>query len=598
MSNWFTRIIRPPTLGYAEDDAADAAIRKAKGGVGGTENIYEWHVDGDGYEWKRNKVTGESTKTDNRFPVRAATPDIEYDNSGMAYRWTTDSSGRPTQDFLGPRFDRPDKAYGYRAPSAPRYPTSGVTATGQSYTVDGYTGAITLGPVYGELATSRSPQQLRQDVLDDIAAQRAYTDRQTADDQRFRTGERLGGQTFTSGENQLGRDFTAGESQINRQFTSGESNIDRAQRAGEFAANYSITKAQAQRQDREAALNAAKTYTDLTASPDLTGFQRFLSAGGGSVGNALQRGATSLTREGQLGGARALQVSEQPLPTYMDYNFTPQTNPYAGLTNAAARPPAAPAVTPPRPMPTAQQNLAAHIVPTAANSSNFENRPTTTAETNAWMAGIPDAPDFVKAGLPALAYGTSALPRYALGTQDVPVGTGTQFISGDDTDPADPMAGGADPEAVTINDPTGDATFSVDPLEQPGSPEPSGGRSAELSALLKALSQFLDKGEEPAPMPVAPRYAFGTYMMPGYAYGTGIMESDNPYIDRVMAQRQATPYSLNTFDAGYALQSPTQRSINEMGAQVATGVPMAEFGFEAAKYRPGFLSRDALQLGQ
>lgn len=558
--------------------------------------------------------------------------DIQYDAQGNAYVWTVTrnkvgeaSGGRWT---AAPEFNNPTKAAGYRAPKeaptyAPQYPQGGITATGQTYTVDPYTGAFTLGPVYGTLATSRTPAQLRQDVLDDIAGQRGYNTGerlagqtyQTGErlgGQTFQTGERLGGQAFQAGENQLGRLFTSGEntlnrqfqgaeSSINRQFTSGESAIDRAQRAGEFAANYSITRAQAQRQDREAALNAARTYTELTASPDLTGYQRFLSAGGGSVGNALQRGATSLTREGQLGGARALQVAEQPLPTYADYNYVPQANPYAGLTNqfasasnpyagmsnpavGAAPTAAAAPVVMPTIMPTAQQNLGAHIVPTAANSSDFVDRPTTAAETNAWMAGIPGAPDFVKAGLPA----------YAHGTQDAPVGTYTQFISGDDAS-ADPFAEGADPEAVTINDPTGDATFSVDPLETPGAPE-GGNRTAELGALLAAIGRFLE-GEQAAPPP-APMGAPLGGMPPRFAFGTGIMPQDDPYIDRVIAQRQATSFDLNPFDAGYFHQSPTVRSINETAAQVATGAPSSEFGWEAAKYRPGFLSRDALQLGQ
>ena len=602
------------------------------------------------------------------------------------------------------------------AAAAPLYPEGGVTTTGQTYKIDRYTGDITLGPIYGTLATTRTPQQLRQDVLEDIAAQRAYTDKQTADSQRYNTGERLGGQTFNSGEGQLGRQFTSGENTLNRQFqgaesmlgrqfTSGESAIDRAQRAGEFAANYSITKAQAQRQDREAALNAAKTYTELTASPDLTGFQRFLSAGGGSVGNALQRGATSMTREGQLGGARALQVSEQPLPTYMDYNYAPQTNPYAGATNQymgmtnpyanamnpviAIQRAAVPAATIP----------AATVTPRAVVAPSIDGGSWNPGTSGQSYLDRPNVPDFVKPGYVAppmpspastpapfvtqaavpseglqwdagsgFAYGTKVGPiyRYALGTQDMPVGMDTQFMSGDSTS-LDPMSGGARPETVSINDPTGDATFSVDPLQPPDGPS-EGGRAAELSALLKALSQFLDKGEEPAPMPVAPRYAFGTYMMPEapryglgtsfkkavrgvrdvaegagdyarsavrglldyniygdnledvetarrlgitpaeaailreraiprYAYGTGIMESDNPYIDRVMAQRQATPYTMNTQAADYSFGSPTLRSINEMGAQVATGVPMVEFGYEANRLRPGMLSSPQARAG-
>lgn len=978
MFKWFTRIIRPPTLGYADDDKLNRIIDKVESG--------------------------------------GTTPTTKYDffiaQDGTTYSVINGIIQKP--------------ALGKTNPPG----TS--SSTSQSY----------QDPVYLEIL-----RQQGKDAADQFWA-KIKADREAADAQRkfltnerlggekFTTGERLGGQTFTtgerlgrqefdSGESQLGRQFTSGENTLNRQFqgaesmlgrqfTSGESAIDRAQRAGEFAANYSITKAQAQRQDREAALNAAKTYTELTASPDLTGFQRFLSAGGGSVGNALQRGATSMTREGQLGGARALQVSEQPLPTYMDYSFTPEKNPYAGATNQymnatnqyanavnpvlaiqrAAVPAATiPAATVPAVMPTAQSNLAAHIVPTAANSSNFENRPMNAAEISAWSASIPGAPYFVtgnpaspggpnyvpsgttglaygtgpgampiyrsaygtqdmprygfgtqtnrllgrpdrlpvdpepindpfstipdalvlsdqgraalegtrgkwdfedwvrgyyqpmnsrlktdmtettgphhatnahefthsaqsrnaidldrfvavlqkpevikdvaaalsrqggnaftdegnwvggvgypenlqelidnvakgkirkdgplgtswgpgydrphlytaiseayggraynmpaelrgffphlqqtesaddpnaeaprdgrmrrlqagaqnklrdfidssgvdsaagalpdtrvgraasevyndipaivqnpigyakhlkdgglgrllsgappvdhydkplpydpryfplkemmeerraRGGLEAFnppfpdtslnayrallaadtaakdaaeqeaplrsdfsAYGTGGMPRYALGTQDMPVGMDTQFMSGDSTS-LDPMSGGARPETVSINDPTGDATFSVDPLQPPDGPS-EGGRAAELSALLKALSQFLDKGEEPAPMPVAPRYAFGTYMMPGYAYGTGIMESDNPYIDRVMAQRQATPYTMNTQAADYSFGSPTLRSINEMGAQVATGVPMVEFGYEANRLRPGMLSRDSLNLGQ
>ncbi len=656
MSNWFMRIIRPPQKGFAQTDEQKKKDEKKK-----QEDAENDAADALGL------VVGKKS---------APNFDVFIDEDGNAFSVI---DGKLQTPSLGKT----------RPPG-----TTSSSSTSKSYQDPVY---LEILAQQGRDAAEQFWAKIKADTKAADAQQRfltserlggqTFTTNERLGGQTFTTGERLGRQEFDSGENQLGRQFTSSENQLGRQFqgaesmlgrqfTSGESAIDRAQRAGEFAANYSIAKAQALRQDREAALNAARLYTELTASPDLTGFQRFLSAGGGSVGNALQRGATSMTREGQLGAARALQVSEQPPTTYKDYNFTPQTNPYAGMMNQFAgatnqyanavnpvlvvqRPAVSTPIIPPAFIPPA--SVAPFIDGGSWNpgtsGQSYLDRPgippdllkflrggeSTSAPDKAQVAAPSDrirfdygdgepygqvyspappqmavsspfdygdgeplgqvySPAPMQMAVPSPSdYGDAIpMPAYANGIQQMPVGMNTQFIAGDDANLNNPFAFGADPETVSINDPTGDATFSVDPLEQPGAPEgPSNDdRLMKLSTLLKALGQFLDSGNATAPMPVMPQYAFGTSMMPRYSYGTGIIESDNPYIDRVMAQRQATPYTINTQAADYSFGSPTMRSINEMGAQVATGVPMAEFGWEANRLRPGMLSRDSLNLGQ
>ena len=91
----------------------------------------------------------------------------------------------------------------------------------------------------------------------------------------------------------------------------------------------------------------------------------------------------------------------------------------------------APVVKPPPP--TAEAQLAAHIVPTAANSSNFVDRPTTAAETAAWQAAIPGAPDW----LTKMADGGLAEGAYISGDSNngkpneeinIPLGPGQAYV--------------------------------------------------------------------------------------------------------------------------------------------------------------------------
>ena len=394
--------------------------------------------------------------------------------------------------------------------------------------------------------------------------------------------------------------YQSGESQLGRQFTSGENALNRAQQAGEFAANYSITKANAERADKAAALQAAQTFSTMSGAPDLTGYDRFLAAGGGTLGGAIQRRATSLTDKGQLGAGRALQVAEQPLPTYADYSYTPTANPFMYATNPNITPAlgyggayggANPA--PPAPVQTTPASAPAPPPPNQAPPAS---------------GGVHLDPADVQAGVvgggwqptPGFAGGTAAQPGYATGT----------FEAGDSTDPIDPAAGGAKPEQVTLQDPPGpnNARAMVTPLTDPGVGD--GGRAAELGALLDAIGKFLSGSDGggggggltapgvPIERPMlggAPRrYALGTDINP-------VQPEDQPYIDRVMAMRTATPYNVNPYAADYSQQSPTSRAIGAAAFQTATGVPGTELQFEAQKYAPLGLNRSSeyrtLQLG-
>lgn len=445
---------------------------------------------------------------------------------------------------------------------------------------------------------------------------------------------------FATAQNQQNQQaFTGAQSaqglnaaETNQLRTLGSSAIDsglaRAAQAGQFAADYGLKVAQQQMADRQAALGAAKTFTDLSGSADLTGYDRFLAAGGGSLGGALQARATSLTPRGQLGAARALQVAEQPLPTYAPYTAPTETNPYAQYVapvNYGSVVPQAAAQAPAPAMPA----TAAGPQYTAANAGANAARDNAIAAASA--AGSPNGG---WQATPGFAYGTGALgqrrrsavtampsgasmdavtDRFANGTRfgDARYATGS-FMTGDSTDPNDPAAGGAHPEQVTLQDPPGpnNARATVDPLVPPGvgptDGMPDDDRTAQLGALLQAIGKFLAGSDEPEPgMPVN-RLALGTRR---YADGTDglnpVTHEDQPYIDRVMQMRQSTPggYDQNPYAASYnTSQLPTQRKIGEAAFQTATGVPGEDLSATANYYQPLGLSRSSpyrsISLGQ
>ena len=154
-------------------------------------------------------------------------------------------------------------------------------------------------------------------------ANRAFTGAEAAANRAFTGAESATGRAFLGAENVLAAQRaedvaaasraydvykTAGE----RAFVGGESRIGRALSAGQYAATNALELADREAAAKRDALTAAKTYAELSAAPDLTGFQRFMQAGGGNVGNAILRGADSLTPLGQLGAGQALRVSRAP----------------------------------------------------------------------------------------------------------------------------------------------------------------------------------------------------------------------------------------------------------------------------------------------
>ena len=491
---------------------------------------------------------------------------------------------------------------------------------------------------------------------------------------------------FNASQTQGQNAFTANQSQNQNAFTAGQSLLSRAQQAGEFAATYAIQRQQAIQAQQAQQLQAAKTFADLSAAPDLTGFQRFQQAGGGVLGNAIASGATSLTPQGQLGAGRALQAARAPMadiPQYQNpYGNVDLTQMYpAGASPAAAPIPSNVAIPglnqqiiaqPAQGVPAAQpalykgpvqgQDLTANPNAPWQTAPGTSYRPTIYGGASATpqlgsnqydvRPGVSAAPgvsgEWGQAAQPAnaqpgYAYGTGSAPivreavtampsggsidtltdRFALGSRPLlhghslrmptPLGrpryaTGT-FILGDSTDPEDPAAGGAHPEAIHLEDPPGDnnARAEVEPLVPPGV-GPTEGEEGEdpdrIAALLRAIADFLDPdmdGEEGTDSTQSPsmlgmmgkklgRFAGGTDET-GLLDPASTSPADQQSVDEVLATRRATPYSVNPYDYGYTQQSPTKRAIDAAAFQTATGVPGSELAFENSKYQPGGMSR-------
>lgn len=196
------------------------------------------------------------------------------------------------------------------------------------------------------------------------------------------------------------------------------------------------------------------------------------------------------------------------------------------------------------------------------------------------QAATPAAPTAGQANLSMDAAGVpSWVPRFAFGSGQAR----GQFITGDSTDPNDPGAGGAKPELITLNDPEGNATASVTPMETPG----TGG--SKLGALFSAIAGLMeDDGEHMMPdgsmMP-------NSQMPPRFAYGTdpAITQADRPYLDDVIDFRRnvAVP-DYNPFDVSFRNLNPFSRAGYFATRQTKYGVPVAAQEFESRQYEvPG-----------
>jgi len=314
------------------------------------------------------------------------------------------------------------------------------------------------------------------------------TSAENAANRAFQGNESAAGRSFTAAQDVLkaandadaaaiSRAYQTYSTQGTQKFTAGENAINRALTSGQFAATNALDLADRAAAAKRDDLARNLAYVEMTKSPDLTGFQRLMQASGNNIGNALLGRGDSLTEQGQLGAARTLRDIRTPyVPPagYRDPNanfnfqdtaymtqpafnapvfqtrastFVEPERTYNPVYTASSAPitPVPKVVAPKAQMLTAQQNLAAHIIPTAANSSNFENRPLNAAETAQWQFGIPNAPYFVT-GNPAspggpnyvpsettgLAYGTGpgAMPIYRSAVASPPMGGGMDTVTG------------------------------------------------------------------------------------------------------------------------------------------------------------------------
>lgn len=657
-------LIRPPTVGHAEDNGGIPAYR-GSGGGGTTDGpqVYETDLPGIGIDRRSgryiNLMTGQFASDSDLSIARArlnlAPAKESFSGSGLPAGYAMGSNGvvmRQTESGLRPATQAELDSINTPAATKPS-PSQGGISGGVTYSYNPNTDTFKYGP---QLPGSITDAQKRQNDLTDAALLRRYTVGDRADERRYdtgvraedrtyRTGEREAGQVYASGERLAGQEFTAGENDEGRRFSAAESALNRALNAGQFASTLQSNRQRDEytadesyqnriRQYGQDQIAGARTVAELTNSVDPTALPAFYRAGGGNIMNAIQAGASAVSDRAVLPAAQALRgTREMALPSRYTFGALNLPAPVSGSSwQPRERYTSQPADSMQSPIPAATVTPRAVVAPSIDGGSWS---PGTSGLS--WLdrttdgQGVPDflkpgyvappmpspastpAPSVTQAAVPSeglqwdagsgfaygtkvgpiyrYAYGTSALPRYAQGTQDVPVGFGTEFISGDDADPSDPFADGADPEGVTINDPTGDATFSVDPMEAPGAPE---GEMAKFGAVLRAIAAMIT-GETPEAPPMPNRYAYGTGTVDPYAT---IRPGDQPYFDEIRDIRTKTPYEeLNPYSTGYMLGSPTMRASYEMGVQGRYGVPVIDQQQQQRRYQVPTASRGAFQLG-
>jgi hypothetical protein len=416
---------------------------------------------------------------------------------------------------------------------------------------------------------------------------RSFRAGESAADRAQRLALQLQQQGFMAGESAADRSFRAGESAADRQFRAGESATDRAIRAAEFASTYGLNVAQFEAQQNQAesefnrrrsadALNAAKQYADLINTVDPNAFDAFLRTGGGNIGNSIAAGGDALSQRAALPSAR----SQRALDGINASSFQ--------RTTIGNSPPAAAGSVDgysaqqvsefERVNPNWRAQNAAGQAMARAFNSQAQSQPVSVASSSTVDPRTEANRRMEAQGVPSL------VPRFAFGSGQA---QGT-FIAGDSTDPNNPGAGGAKPELITLNDPTGTATASVTPLETPG----TGG--SKLGALFSAIAGLMDEEDGGTHMmpdgsmmkdsDMPPRYAFGTSMP-----GEEITAEDQPYIQNVLDfRRNATVPNFNPFDVGFRNVNPFSRASFFAGRQTRYGIPVAAQEFESRQFEvPG-----------
>lgn len=488
-------------------------------------------------------------------------PEIFYGPDGAAYIWQPPlhPGGLPRQVRMA-QFDDPTKASGYRAPQAPRAPSQASTfidaRTGEMVGVDPVTGQERFR-IPGAAYASLTPQEQR--ALDIADAESA---------RRFEQDILRRQQEFSAAEADKSRQFNASESALDRAIRSADlaTSINFQNQANAFAAEQDFQNRM--RQFTQDKLGAAQQVADNISNVDPGALGAFYEAGGGVIANALRNGGTARSDLSDFGSAAALRASEE-MVTPTKYSFTPVSFDPSQFYQPPQQPTSV----------SADSGGLMAETPQQVAQRRLDEASSVGRNTTGWTAN--ESGQFVGPN-------PFATPRFATGTMgDIPAPK--QFISGDAMG-ADPAAGGARPELVTVDDPEGNARLSVDPMVPPG-----GGGEHKAGAFLRAVADFIDE-------PITggggmPRFATGTGMFSG-TDPINITDADRPYLDRIGAVRDNVQFpDLNPFDVQFALNAPSQIDRFFRGRQTKYAVPVEDQAAEASRFALSGANRGGLALG-
>ena len=491
-------------------------------------------------------------------------PQIEYGPDGRAFSWDF-INGQPFRRYW-PELDDPTRAAGYQAPrqASPQYPTTEITANGDIYTVNPYTGIPEYvgndprlaSPDFQTATDARtgrtyavntrtgeridlgqydyaqpSPEELRQQQQADAEAGRA-----------FNTGERVASQVYGTGEREAGQAFQAGESALGRALQAGQFAAQLAGQNQERAFSADQAYQQAQERYTQQQLGAAQQVADNISNVDQGALPAFYAAGGGVISNALAGGATAQTDMANFGSARALRLAENAAPPER-FAFTPvsfDASQYGQPSYTAGQGrPQQPGLVAGQDFPGVQgARDIAYSMGSGMTVEDFEK----------YKAGI-DAQGTVPASMPSSVY-NSYVPGMADG------GVGNMAVVGEEG-----------PELVM------GGPFMVMNEEQ--------------------------LGVDPMKMR-APRAADGGAF--GFDINSVVLPSDQPYIDRIRRVRSgvdtSNPLGVGPFNTRFNTLAPSLRNRYFAAQQTKYGVPAEDVAFEEQRFRVPGGNRGAFQLAQ
>ena len=501
------------------------------------------------YEWDGDRWSDTGYK-DEKAP---GAPNVEFDSSGRAYYWGTGTQGQPAPIYLGPDFDNPTKAAGYRAPSnaAPPLPhTYPDPRTGDIVGTDPRTGAE-LYRIKGATWATISPQDQEAIRQGDIDRARAWSVQDKADDR-----------AFTTGENDRTRGFTREQNDIDRGIRAGEFAQTYGLNAAQFEANQNQFEANFNRQKSKDAVDTARQYADLISTVDPNAFDAFLRSGGGVIGNSIAAGNTAVSERAALPAAR----TRMALDGINASSFNRTQLPAYGAQNAPVM-------------------SAAHIGQYAAGGWNPNDPNLPTISTGNPQLDATLTSDRLRGGNAWLTHNYAAggaIPAYSA-PATVPSGQpNAGSLAATDAGRAQANQNMDNAKVPSWVPRFAGGGFTQAPMMQVGD-SPSGAPTGNEEVVINPTGAPIMVMPNRRNMPMIPRFAEGTFTagMPG----SEITQADRPYIDDVMNfRRNAIVPDYNPFDVQFRNVNPFTRASFFAGRQTRYGIPVAASEFEAQRF--------------